>query len=119
MKVWLRNTLIGCVVFYAGIFLFAQYVVPKLAILTIPFKWRHIPVGESRETVHEYLGLPLKDSFNISQKDIWENTRERNKKYVLEIVYNKDTLAQSCKLYYRAGVLGFTQNYCLQSDTLR
>lgn len=118
MKSWIKYITIIILVLLIGGLLAVNYAVPKLAVWAMPYKWKHIPVGEKKDIVHEYLGPPLQDSLWSTKGEEW-NIKRVSKKYVLKITYNKDTVAQDYKLYYSCKLFGFNKTYFLSSDTLR
>ena len=101
--------------FFAVIFLVMVYVaVPKIAALTLPFRWGSIPLDQPRTLVIQYLGKPFDSS--IALTDEWRAQRE-NGAYILKINYSKDSVASSYKLYFDYSLSFFHKEYLLVEKT--
>ena len=101
--------------FVAVIFIIMVYVVvPKIAALTLPFRWGSIPLDQPRTLVVQYLGKPFNSSTPLS--DEWRAPRE-NGEYILKVNYSKDSVASSYKLYFDYSLSFFHKEYLLVEKT--
>ena len=86
-------------------------VIPKVAVITLPYKWNHIPLGQKRMVAWQYFGKPsdADTSFDMSKSDEWLAKRS-NGEYLLTINYDKDTIVHNYKLvfHYKLGILHTT-----------
>jgi hypothetical protein len=84
--------------------IYFEAIVPFAAKMNIPYRWQHIPLGQKRMAVHEFLGSPISNSNSWDIKgDEW--SKRSNKNFVfLNVGYNADTVARR----YR---IGFVYNY--------
>ena len=89
----LLASLLFLFIMYSFVFNFA---VPKSASFFLPVKWQHIPLGEKKMVVHAYLGKPIKES--ISEDDF--EIKAGNNNYVLQVAYDKDTIAENYAIFY-------------------
>ena len=99
-------------------FLF-DWVVPKTASLTIPRKWQMMPLRETKNIVHDYLGEP------VSATETFDSTREewtngsKGKMYYLHVYYSMDTIAITYTIHYAYKNWLLTRSYLLDSVTIR
>jgi hypothetical protein len=115
MKKWLIIIGLLLALFIGGYVVVFKLIVPKTAAAFMPVKWQHIPIGQKRVTVHEYLGIPLRKKGNTYQ---WEQKINDRKRYVLDVTYN-DTIAVKYFVAYEVQILGFMQRSEISYDTLR
>ncbi len=97
------------------------FFIPKAAALTLPYRWNHIPLGQPRSSVLQYLGKPASaDKLQLTAKgDIWKAERN-NGEYILKIQYNinTDTVAQNYTLDFRYKLGFFHKTYHLKSNQI-
>ena len=86
-------------------------VVPKVAMITLPYKWNHVPLGQKRDLAWQYFGKPVNADtlFTIFKKDEWLAKRS-NGEYELTLSYGKDTTVQQYTLqfHYNLGLIHAT-----------
>ena len=96
---------------FALVFIVMVYaVIPKIAALTLPFRWGNVPLDQPRTLVRQYYGKPFDTS--VALTDEWRATRQ-NGEYVLKVTYAKDTIAASYKLYFNYSLSFFHKQYLL------
>ncbi len=96
---------------FALVFIVMVYVaVPKIAALTLPFRWGAVPLDQPRTLVRQYYGRPFDTT--IALTDEWRATRQ-NGEYVLKVTYTKDSIAQAYKLYFNYSLAFFHKQYLL------
>jgi hypothetical protein len=102
-----------CLLLFGSLIIF--YFIPKTAGIILPYRWDHIPVGQKRSTVLQYLGRPA-DSLGSVKADIWKTERD-NGEYILNIDYkiNGDTIANSYTLDFTYKLGFFEKTYHLKS----
>lgn len=118
-----RNIIIALVIFLlvmAGLkYLVYDIVIPKTAALTIPQKWRMLPLRQSRTIVHGFLGEP------IPQKKATDSTYEewgsgsKGKRYLLRIGFASDTVAVSYAIHYHYTNWLVDKDYLIDSASVR
>jgi hypothetical protein len=116
MKKWFIIIGVLSALFVGGYFAVFKTIVPKAASAFMPVKWQNIPIGQKRNAVHEYLGAP---SIRDSNKDQWQQKINDLKRYVLEVTYNKDSVAINYDVAYEVEMFGIIQRSEISSDTLR
>ncbi len=93
------------------------YFIPKTAGIILPYRWNHIPLGQKRSTVLQYLGRPADSLESVTKTDIWKAERDKGE-YILSIQYKikNDTIANSYTLdfIYKPGF--FKKTYHLKSE---
>ncbi len=82
--------------------IYFEAIVPFAAKANIPYRWQNIPLGQKRNIVHDYLGAPSINKWNI-KGDEWNQRKNKNRIF-LNVTYNPDTTAKR----YR---IGFVYNY--------
>lgn len=82
--------------------IYFEAIVPFAAKANIPYRWQNIPLGQKRTVVHQYLGKPMIDAWDV-KGDEWNQRKNKNSIF-LNITYNPDTTAKR----YR---IGFVYNY--------
>lgn len=98
----IKRTLIVTAILVGLWFLYFETVVPYVAKANIPYRWQNIPLGQKRFVVHEYIGEPGIDAWNV-KGDEWTKNVKANRVF-LNIRYNSDTIA----IRYR---IGFVYNH--------
>ncbi len=107
--------LIIAIPFYLFVF---GWLVPKSAMLTIPYKWRMIPLRQSKAVVIGYLGNPvLQDSSAAQPHDEWHDGSE-GKAYLLRIDYH-DTTAITYSIHYIYKGSLISKDYLIDSVSIR
>ena len=109
---------VGLVLWGVYAFLFG-WLVPKTAFLTIPRKWQMIPLRQTKEIVHDYLGEPgaEKNPHNSTGEE-WANGNKR-KMYFLRIYYVSDTMAVSYSIHYQYKNWLVSRRYLIDSASIR
>lgn len=98
---------------YAFIF---QWIVSKSAALTLPRKWKTIPLREPLSTAHAYFGQPSHRSRGMEE---WTNGLG-NKKYYLRLYYSGvDTVISSYSIYYSYKNWLLSKDYLMDSVSIR
>ncbi len=116
MRKWLIIIGLLLALFIGGYLVMFKTVMPKVAVAFIPVKWKNIPIGEKRNIVHKYLGAPSVPNIN---KDQWQQKINDMKQYVLDVTYNKDSIAVYYNVAYEVEMLGVIQRSDISSDTLK
>src|SRR5688572_12028447 len=114
MKKWIIIIGLMMALLIGGYVVVFKLIVPKTAAAFMPVKWQHIPLGQKKTVMHEYLGTPLRKAGNIYQ---WEQKIDNRKRYVLDVTYN-DTIAIKYFVAYEVKVLGFIQRSEIKSDSI-
>lgn len=97
--------------------LIVDWFVPRTAIVGMPVKWRTLPLRESKEIVHNYLGAPFaKDS--VLHTESWK-TGIGNKTYRLDILYYADTIMSGYSVHYHFEKFGISRDYLVDSASIR
>jgi hypothetical protein len=110
--------LLASFIFAICIYLFVfEWVVPKTAAITIPQKWRMIPLRQAKDIVHDYFGEPL-PQYNTSESEVWANG-SKGKIYFLRIHYLADTVAISYSIHYQFSNWFSSRNYLVDSSSIR
>ncbi len=119
----LRNSTI--ILILAGLFLWGlhlflfDFVIPKTTVLAIPAKWRMLPLKQSKEIVHDYLGAPLQTKTNVAgTHDEWL-LGSSDKQYTLHIYYFEDSIAVTYSIRYHYENFHLSRNYLLDSVSIR
>ncbi len=116
MKRRIKITIIFFILIGLAYYFFFEIAVPFVAQTNIPIKWNNIPLGQNRIAVHEYLGKPRIEYWDI-KGDEWTKKAKRNTIF-LNIGYNNDTIATR----YRIGFIyrnWFGEKlYYLRRDTI-
>ena len=114
MKKWMIITVLLLALLAGGFLTMFKVIMPRSATMLVPAKWRNIPLGQNRTIVHKYLGQPL--AGNVAE-DNWENKLNNNKRYVLTVRYNADTIAGSYHIVYEVKLLGLTDITKVAADS--
>jgi len=97
--------------FFAIIFIIMVYVaVPKMAALSLPFRWDRVPLDQPRTLVRQYYGRPADTT--IALTDEWI-ARRNNSEYMLRVTYDSSNTAASYKLYFNYHPWFFKKQYLL------
>lgn len=115
MKKWIIIFGLMLALLIGGYITVFKLIVPKTAAAFMPVKWQNVPIGQKKNAVSEYLGLPVRKKGNSYQ---WEQKINDRKRYVLDVSYN-DTIAISYDVGYEVEMFGFTQRSEINSDTLK
>lgn len=82
--------------------------IPRGAALTVPYKWRNIPLGYQRNILHQYLGNTTTPDtvYTATHRDEWIAYRN-NGLYQLQVQYGTDSIATHYQLWftYRLGFI--------------
>lgn len=97
-------------------FFIFDFMVPKTAMLSLPFKWRRIPLRQNKETVRAYFGEPQPSQHPI--QDEWLQG-VNDKQYVLKMYYVHDTVAASYSIHYRFNKWFSSREYLIDTGTIR
>lgn len=114
IKSWILLFFLAVVVVIYSLVSFV--VVPKAASFTTPHKWRMIPLRQTKEIVHGYLGQPLPT--NSGGPDTWV-AGSKGKMYFLRIYYVKDTIASGFSIHYVFKNRFMSKDYLLDSMSIR
>ena len=108
--------LIILIAFYFFVF---NWAIPKSALLSLPVKWRLLPVQQSNQVAHTYLGsFYAKDSINNNISETWlQGSNE--KMYVLKLWYGTDTVVNGYSIHYQFKNAIASRNYLLDSFSVR
>ena len=99
---------------YTFLFLWA---VPKTAGLAVPAKWNMLPLRQSKDIVHNYLGEPVsRDS--VLGYDEWA-AGSKGRRYLLKIYYISDTIAARYSIHYQFKNLIVSRDYLIDSFSIR
>ena len=94
-------------------FLVFDFVVPKTAAVTLPRKWRMIPLRQTKEIVHNYLGEPI-----AAAPEAWADG-SKGKMYFLKIYYISDTIASAYSIHYQYKNWFGSRDYLIDSFSIR
>jgi hypothetical protein len=97
-------------------FLVFDFVVPKTAAFTMPYKWKTIPLRQTKEIVRGYFGEPLPAQNALSDK--WANG-SKGKMYFLQVYYINDTIASAYSIHYQYKNWFGSRDYLIDSNSLR
>jgi len=119
----LRNwslTIIALLLILWGVYAFLfGWVVPKTASITIPRKWQMIPLRQTKDIVHDYLGEPLPGKTSPdSAGEVWANG-SKGKMYYLRIYYISDTIAVGYTIHYQYKNWLMSRSYLIDSVSIR
>lgn len=111
-------TLLIALVLIAMVYLLIiDWFVPRTAVIGMPFKWKRLPLRESKAVVHNYLGEPfVKDS--ILHTESWK-TGAGSKTYRLDVLYYADTIMAAYSIHYHFEKFGLRRDYLVDSATIR
>lgn len=116
-----RPFLIAIGIAILATFLLAWYIlIPRAALINLPYRWGNAPLGVKRSVVQQVLGIPpqANESAILTTGDEWQAFRT-NGNYTLHIYYNSDTIADASQIYFTYR-LGFLQKrYLIKADTKR
>lgn len=111
---WLIAFLFLAAFITAAYLLSFDFLVPRTAGFGVPKRWRNIPLGQTRESVHEYLGTPTGER---AASELW-NAGTNTKQYQL-IVYFPDSVATGYSIRYLYNSKLVSRSYLLDSNTIR
>ena len=110
--------LIGLLVVATGLYLLLfEWVVPKAASLTVPGRWNMIPLRQTKDIVHNYLGEPFRQDANDGSEE-WSGG-SKGKMYFLRVYYVSDTLAAGYSIHYQYKNFLVSKNYLVDSFSIR
>jgi hypothetical protein len=100
MKKW-RWTFITIIAFFIAFYSFAYFfVIPKAAIVSMPYKWRNVSPGLKRSEYVFYIGRPVEDNTTAkTNSDKWI-MRDENYTFQLNLHYNSDSIADNATINY-------------------
>lgn len=100
MKKW-RWIFITIIAFFIAFYSFAYFfVIPKAALVSIPYKWRNIVVGLKRNQYPIYLGRPDEDNSPAKISiDKW-TMRDENYTFQLQVHYDTGGIADNATITY-------------------
>ena len=104
-------------VFIVGYLLIFEFVVPKIATLAIPWKWNRIPLRQTKDIAHNYLGEPVLQNKAAGFNE-WARG-SKGKMYFLRIYYVSDTLAVGYSIHYQYRSFLVSKNYLVDSFSIR
>jgi len=119
----LRNwsfTIVALLLILWGVYAFLfGWVVPKTASVIIPRKWQMIPLRQTKDIVHDYLGEPLKGKNSPdSTGEVWADG-SKGKMYYLRIHYISDTIAVGYTIHYQYKNWLMSRSYLIDSASIR
>ncbi|MDE3252919.1 MAG: hypothetical protein KGO92_08930 [Bacteroidota bacterium] len=101
-----------------GLWLFLfSWVVPKMSYAAIPQKWKHLPVMQSRNILHDYLGTPEELS-GTNNRETWI-AGSSAKQYRLSVYYLNDTLVGSYAIHYRLQKKWISRSFLVDTVSVR
>lgn len=100
---------------FAGHWLIFDFMVPHTAAFGLPHKWKRVPLRESRGTARNYYGDPVAAE---AATDTWY-FGGKDKRYILKIYYQYDTVATSYSIRYRYDKWFGARDYILDTATIR
>jgi hypothetical protein len=108
--------IIVLIAFYFFVF---SWAIPKSALLSLPVKWRLLPVQQSNQVAHAYLGnFYQRDSIKNNVSETWlQGTK--GKMYVLKLWYGMDTIVTGYSIHYQFKNVMANRDYLLDSFSLR
>ena len=110
--------LITVMLLMAGMYFFIfEWVVPKTAQLTVPGRWSMLPLRQTKDIVHNYLGEPITQN-NATGYDEWAGG-SKGKMYFLKIYYVSDTIAAGYSIHYRYKNFLVSKDYLIDSFSIR
>lgn len=100
MKKW-GWIFITIVAFFAAFYSFAYFfVIPRVAVVSMPHKWRNIGVGLKRSEYVFYIGRPGEDNTAAkTNSDTWI-MRDENYTFQLQLHYTADSIADNAAITY-------------------
>ena len=111
--------IVALIVFIGFKYLIFDIVIPKTATLTVPAKWRMLPLRQPKSIVHDYLGEPIPAS------DLKDSTYEewvagsKGKRYFLRIDYASDTIAVGYSIRYNYSNWLVDRSYLIDSFSIK
>lgn len=116
-RTWLF--LIALLILVLGSYLFIfSWLIPRAAMLTLPLKWRNIPLRQSKTIARAYFGEPAKkDSSAINISDQW-NAGSIGKAYQLRIDYT-DTAVTGYSIHYLYSNGLIKKNYLIDTFSIK
>jgi hypothetical protein len=90
---------------------------PKTASLTVPGRWSMLPLRQTKDIVHNYLGEPITQN-NATGYDEWAGG-SKGKMYFLKIYYVSDTIAAGYSIHYRYKNFLVSKDYLIDSFSIR
>jgi hypothetical protein len=97
--------------------LIIDWFVPRTAVIGMPFKWKRLPLRESKAVVHNYLGEPFVTD-SILHTESWKSGTG-NKTYRLDILYYADTIVAGYSIHYHFEKFGLSCDYLVDSASIR
>ena len=90
--------IIVLIAFYFFVF---SWAIPKSALLSLPVKWRLLPVKQSNQVAHAYLGNYYeRESITNNISETWLQCT-KGRMYVLKLWYGVDTIVTGYSIHYR------------------
>ena len=100
-------------------YLVFDIVIPKAATLTVPQKWRMLPLRQPKTIVQDYLGesIPARNPKDSTYEE-WA-AGSNGKRYFLRIDYASDTIAVGYSIRYHYSNWLVDKNYLIDSVSIR
>lgn len=111
MQKWIIGVLLLLLVSYAVYGFVFSYIVPNVAALTVPQKWKRVPLRQKKEVVHNYLGENFTEGPGM---EVWAYG-SKGKMYRLFIFYSSDTVSIAYSIHYAYDKLMVTKDYLVDS----
>lgn len=110
--------IILCLVLTGFKYLIFDIVIPKTASLTVPAKWRMLPLRQSKTIVHGYLGAPVSSrNPKDSSYEEWI-AGSKGKQYYLTVDY-ADTIATGYSIHYQYSNWLVKRDYLIDSFSIK
>ncbi|HEY1017469.1 MAG TPA: hypothetical protein VGE25_00620 [Sediminibacterium sp.] len=109
---WIGGLACAALLLYSILYYWA---IPFSASLTVPQKWKRLPLRENRFLVHGYLGPPASSGQRI---DTWQ-LGMKGHTHTLKMFYSKDSTAIAYTIHYQYSNIFISRNYLLDSNDIR
>ena len=111
--------IVALIVFIGFKYLIFNIVIPKTATLTVPAKWRMLPLRQPKAIVHAYLGdpIPAKNPNDSSYEEWVGGTM--GKMYSLRIDYRSDTVVTGFSIRYHYQNRLADRNYLIDTFSIK
>jgi hypothetical protein len=94
---WIFVTILA---FFVAFYSFAYFfVIPKAAIVSMPYKWRNVGPGFKRSEYTIYLGRTSENKSFQQNTDSWI-VKDENYTFYLQLHYNADSIVDDAKITY-------------------
>ena len=116
-----KTSLAICILLVTGILLYLfifGWLIPKTATLSLPYKWRTIPVKQSKFIARSYLGDSFSnDSTTTTGKEVW-SAGSKGRLYLLRLDYT-DSVVTGYSIRYAFSNAVISRNYLLDTFSVK